>query len=366
MKMICLGAPRVIMSNPESLHDYFAWPTVARLQSGAIAVVASGYRLRHVCPFGKAVISYSMDEGETFSAPAPVIDTVLDDRDAGIAAFGKKGVIVTSFNNTTAFQRRWLNGDTSAQAAYCMAYLDTVPAEKEQAALGSQFRLSDDGGVTFGALHRSPITSPHGPTVLADGSLLWVGRTFTCDDSYLGSDRDRIEAYTVHPDGRMTYVGRIENIEENGRRLLSCEPHTLALADGTLLCHIRVQQIAGDPVFTTYQARSADGGKTWTKPVRLLEVTGGAPAHLFQSTDGTLFSVYGYRNAPFGIRVMYSLDGGESWSTDHVLYENTVSGDLGYPATVELADGTFLTVFYAHPAPGAPAVILAQKWQAEL
>ena len=87
MKVILDGTPQVIMSNPASRHNYFAWPSVARLQNGRIAVVASGFRLVHVCPFGKAVISYSEDEGRTYTFPAPVIDTPLDDRDAGILAF---------------------------------------------------------------------------------------------------------------------------------------------------------------------------------------------------------------------------------------------------------------------------------------
>lgn len=102
-----MGSPKVIMSNPEGRFRYFAWPSVARLQNGSIAAVASGFRLRHLCPFGKAVIAYSFDEGESYTNPAPVIDTPLDDRDAGILAYGEKNVIITSFNNTVAMQRQW-------------------------------------------------------------------------------------------------------------------------------------------------------------------------------------------------------------------------------------------------------------------
>ena len=100
MKTEIIGKPEVIMSNKNSKHNYFAWPTVARLKDGTIAVGASGFRFFHICPFGKAVISYSRDGGKTYSLPAPVIDTPLDDRDAGICPFGESGVIFTSFNNT--------------------------------------------------------------------------------------------------------------------------------------------------------------------------------------------------------------------------------------------------------------------------
>lgn len=48
------------------------------------------FRLRHVCPFGKGIICYSYDEGKTWTKPAVVIDTPLDDRDCGIVAYGIK------------------------------------------------------------------------------------------------------------------------------------------------------------------------------------------------------------------------------------------------------------------------------------
>ena len=89
MKITKIGATQIIMSNPQSKHNYFAWPTAARLKDGKIAVAASGFRLRHVCPFGKTVASYSVNDGESYTAPEPVIDTVLDDRDGGILAFGE-------------------------------------------------------------------------------------------------------------------------------------------------------------------------------------------------------------------------------------------------------------------------------------
>ena len=99
MKIIQIGDPKIVMDNPNSHHNYFGWPTVARLQNGKIAVAASGFRLRHVCPFGKAVMSVSEDEGAHYTAPAPIIDTVLDDRDTGLCPFGESGLVLTSFNN---------------------------------------------------------------------------------------------------------------------------------------------------------------------------------------------------------------------------------------------------------------------------
>ena len=77
MKITPIGNARIIMSNPFSKHNYFGWPSAARLQNGTIAVVASGLRLRHICPFGKTVISYSEDEGESESETNKPVDTKI-------------------------------------------------------------------------------------------------------------------------------------------------------------------------------------------------------------------------------------------------------------------------------------------------
>lgn len=357
MKIVRIGEPKIVMANSESRHNYFAWPTVARLQNGKIAVVASGFRCRHICPFGKTVISYSENDGETYTAPAPVIDTVLDDRDGGIVPFGEKGVIVTSFNNTVAFQRRY------ARSSYDLGYLDLITPEAEQIALGSTFRISNDCGVTFGKIHKSPITSPHGPVELPDGTLLWVGRTFSHENQKQISDC--IQAYRINPDGSTAYVGEIENIKIGDADTLSCEPHAIILDDGAILTHIRVQSMGGEKLFTIYQSESHDNGKTWTKPKPVLPRLGGSPPHLFKHSSGMLICTYGYREVPFGIKAMFSSDGGKTWDIGNDIYVNNVNGDLGYPSTIELKDGSLLTVFYAHQGEGQPAVIMQQKWRFE-
>lgn len=364
MKVITMGEPQVIMSNPGSKHDYFAWPTVTRLQNGKIAVVASGFRRRHICPFGKTVISYSEDEGKTYTQPAPVIDTVLDDRDGGILPFGKSNVIVTSFNNTIGFQR------SCAQDAYDMAYLDGVSAEEEAQALGATFRFSNDCGVTFGGLYKSPVSSPHGPVELKDGSLLWVGNPLRfVTRSAKDETEDCLEVYRIYPDGSSEYVSGIENIQAGDRKLFSYEPHAIVLKDGTILVHIRVEYPgengAAYQTFTIYQTKSSDNGKTWSKPEQILPQLGGSPAHLFMHSSGVLISTYGYREAPYGVKVMFSKDNGENWEHGYDIYVNHVGPDLGYPSTVELNDGSMLTVFYAHPQENEPAVIMQQRWRLE-
>ena len=62
---------------------------------------------------------------------------------------------------------------------------------------------------------------------------------------------------------------------------------------------------------------------------------------------------------------MFSEDEGKTWDADHDLYINHVSDDIGYPSTIELPDGSLLTVFYARTAEDKPCTIVQQKWSFE-
>ena len=349
MKIELIEEAKTIISNPNSKFGYFAWPTVALLQNGVIAVGASGFRFEHVCPFGKAVISYSYDGGETYTNPAPVIDTPLDDRDAGICTFGEKGVIFTSFNNSADMQRQY-NEDNK----FVQAYIDTITKEDEEKYLGVTFRISRDCATTFGEIYRSPVTCPHGPTELRDGTILWVGTDFYDYES-------GIKVVKFNPENCETeLVGQI--VLDDDFCVLS-EPHLLELPNGKLICQIRGER-SDDSVFTVYQSVSEDGGKTWTVPEMLLDETGGSPPHMIQLRSGVIVSTYGRRKMPYGIMAMFSTDGGKTWEKDVRLYENLVSDDIGYPSTIELDDGTLLTVFYAKDGDDeAPCVIKQLKWR---
>ena len=353
---------KVICSNEGSLHSYFAWPSVARLKDGRLAMVASGFRLAHICPFGKCIISYSSDEGQTWSLPAIVMDTPLDDRDGGITAFGESSVIVTSFNNNIEAQRNW-SAWYHDSMTYRNSYLDLVEKKCDwEKYLGSTYRISHDNGVTFGELMKIPVGCPHGPAVMPDGTLLYVGRKFSADDSF--RDETHLSCYKMYPNGTFEYISEIENVcwenDNSDRELVSCEPHAIVLEDGKIIVHIRVQ--GGKGVFTIYQSESLDGGKTFTKPHRLLAENGGSPAHIIDD-NGTLISTYGYRNVPYGIRAMFSKDGGETWDIDNVIVDNGDNGDLGYPSSVVLEDGSILTVFYAKPEGYSSAVIMQVIWR---
>ena len=179
--------------------------------------------------------------------------------------------------------------------------------------------------------------------------------------------------------GTMCYSGYYTRTDATGARVnLACS-HSANTPDiffssaieetVTINGDIRVQHNADRHMvyrfFTIYQCESSDGGKTWTKPYPILDRLGGSPPHLYRHSSGTLICTYTCREAPYATYAMLSRDEGATWETNFEINVNGVSHDLGYPSTVELKDGSLITVFYAHPTRGEPAVVIQQQWRIE-
>lgn len=345
----------VVCANADSIFNYFAWPSVTRLPDGTLAAVASGFRLEHICPFGKGVICYSHDEGGTWTAPAVIIDTPLDDRDCGISVIGENKVIVTSFNNTVQFQRERLEkkADDYPYTALIDGYLKSFDAaQAEDQYLGSTYVISRDGGYTFGDIKRSPVTSIHGPCVRG-GETLYIGRDYR--GRFHG---EKLLCCVLDENDDFRVLSEIAQVDAPGNPALGCEPHAAVLPDGSIVVCIRVQS---PDIFTLYQCESYDGGRSFTLP-RRIGPDGGAPGHLLLHSSGVLICTFGYRLEPFGQRVMFSRDFGKTWSSDYILRGDGPSKDLGYPCTVELRDGSLLSVYYQRPARHESAIIMQSVW----
>ena len=164
-----------------SIFGYQGWGTVARDEAGTLYAVASGFRVSHICPFGKTVMYISKNEGKTWSPPIVINDTYMDDRDAGILYLGNGRMLVTWFTHSAeAYQTRWYESiGRRAEPAALDATLgmlhgyDHIP--KEERLAGSYIRISEDYGMTWGETIRIPISAPHGPTLCRDGSLIYLG-----------------------------------------------------------------------------------------------------------------------------------------------------------------------------------------------
>lgn len=324
----------------QTLFGYFAWPTVARLPDGRIIAVCSGFRMRHVCPFGRVVAFYSEDEGASWSSPVLLSDSLLDSRDAGICV-SKDLVLLTTFTSGKAVQEKYMDmwyryDGLKKENDFISAYLNLIDGKAEKEQLGSFVMLGN--GYRFGERIRvfGNLSAPHGAFAKNGGGFWYAGeyRSFGADEAQgklalLGSD-----------DGiRWTEKGEID-LPENDLRF--CECHGIQLPDGKIIVLVRVQ---GQGKFEIWQSESYDEGAGFT-PLRPV-IGDGAPPHIIRHSSGALICSYANRTLPHaGPRAAISFNGGESWEHRIVLRSDAAGEDIGYSSSVELRDGRVLTVFY--------------------
>ena len=109
-----------------------------------------------------------------------------------------------------------------------------------------------------------------------------------------------------------------------------------------------------------------DDGATWREIARPAESTGGSvgnPPSMIRLRDGRLVVTYGYRSAPYGIRARISDDRGRTWGREIMLRDDGGCWDLGYPRTVERADGRVVTIYYFNDDPKSERYIAATIWK---
>lgn len=107
---------------------------------------------------------------------------------------------------------------------------------------------------------------------------------------------------------------------------------------------------------------SPDDGRSWYRLEEPNINNAGNPATLTRLADGRIALVYGWRLPPYGIRGRISEDDGQSWSDEFILRDDGSNWDLGYPRTVQRADGKLVTVYYFNDARGKERHIAATIW----
>lgn len=356
---------KVISQQPEFYHG---WSTVARRKDGELWLSWSGGRESHVCPFGQVHAMTSRDDGATWTWPRVLLDTAIDDRDSGVLETAKGTLLVTTFTSL-AYEDRLKQATLAAKNADIGTAKTVMPPEQlarwnaahsrlgdaeRKAELGEWLIRSADGGKSWSTRIPTLVNSPHGPIQLADGRLLYVGKHLWTADKKIGVCESK--------DDGLTWQWLAEIPTRRGDTVVRGyhELHAVEAANGTIIAQIRNHNDADKG--GTLQTESADGGRTWSEPHA---ITFGMPSHLLRLRDGRLLMTYGHRRAPFGNQARISTDHGKTWSEPMILSGDGKGGDLGYPSTVELADGTLLTVWYESMAQPKLAVLRQAKWRLE-
>jgi sialidase-1 len=353
---------KTISQQPEFYHG---WSTVARRQNGDLWVSWSGGRESHVDPFGQVHAMTSRDNGATWTFPRVLLDSATDDRDSGVLETAKGTLLVTTFTSVayeahlqkaSVFGEHTDTGWTSKsmppeQVAKWRAAHERLSDVERKAELGEWVIRSTDGGRVWSPRIATIVNSPHGPIQLRDGRLLYAGKQLWNQDRKIG--------VSVSSNDGLTWQWLAAIPARTGDKSNSYhELHAVEAANGTIVAQIRNHNDADKG--STLQTESADGGRTWSAP---RPICYGFPSHLLRLRDGRLLMSYGYRRKPYGNRARISTDHGKTWSDEVVISADGKDGDLGYPSTVELADGTLLTVWYEGLAKPKLAVLRQAKWQ---
>jgi len=348
-KGFCIMTPEILLENSPISREpgdfptlaYYGWPSVTVDENGVTYVVCSK-RLRHIDPYGKVMLYKSFDQGASWSEGLCLIDTVLDDRDAGILYLGGRHFVVTTFSHTASLYLENANAswtkwqqDVGADEAERRRSLWAGCSDADLTGRSS-YIITNDYFATWGAQRMIPITAPHGPMLLAGGELLYVGVPFHAEFAggkalspgvYCFISRDCGESWQQHSEISVD------------ARFGACEAHGVQLRDGSIVVSLRTAD------FHTLTCRSLDGGLTWTAPQ---DLTYGAPAHLLQLADDSVLITYSKRADVTGQCARRSTDGGVSWSEEFYISRpnSETDFDLGYPATAQYADGSLITVYY--------------------
>lgn len=339
---------KVVSRITDGPFRYQAWPTIAKAKDGTLFLGVAGHRQGHFCPFGKNYLYESRDNGESWIGPRIINESYLDNRDVGLLTWGEQNLLMCSVTHSPDQYKNWderagTHPHYKIRTPLAMGLRETwKELDEKELERHSFIRVSHDNGKSWSERRNAPVFAPHGPTMLQDGGILYIGRKFDLDRTNYD-----ILAYVSYDEGiSWKFVSKLPYPSCYKDELLS-EPYAIRLKNGEIFAAVRSESTAIWPARETlkiYTTRSKDNGKSWSEPQPL--DLHGAPPHLLEHSSGALILAYSRRKAPMGEYVRVSYDNGVSWSEDCCISPPPPDWDHGYPTSVELENGDILTTYY--------------------
>ena len=307
-----------------SLQGYF--PVLVKTGSRELAVI---YRTggSHVSLSATLAVSRSLDGGVSWTDPVEIAPRWQDARNPAMGV-NAEGHLVVGF---------WIAKDAYDFQDGLGKWIGYYPGRP----LNNYRTISTDGGLTWREPEPLNYThikcgSPYGRIITApDGTLLMSIYGIPADDE---TGKKNMICLIRSRDGGLTW-GDESVVAHNFN-----ETSFAFMPDGVLVAAARNWN---DGAYTAI-LESHDQGYTWSEPVRVTRKAE-HPADLTLLQSGKLLLTFGRRVRPMGCGALISDDFGKSWRTDQEILlagDGVRSGDLGYPSTVQLDDGTIVTALY--------------------
>ncbi|GHT95108.1 hypothetical protein FACS1894141_3090 [Spirochaetia bacterium] len=340
--------------------EYVAFPNLAWIDDTTLACFFRHAKERqkeygtytHIDPTAKDVFITSSDGGKTFSTKLNVVlDDDMSEQDPCVTVLKSGRIIVTCFRWQLAGEGK---GPETWGKELFARYGRTKAGFYDTFNIGFNVNISDDKGKTWRHL---PVILPDGYnlgsavrgniTELPDGKLLMpfygtkkIGDLASCGVVASGDQGE-------------TWAFLSEAACDPDKNFL--EPNLFRTTSGRIFMLIRTQTdylkpgVAFDDTYLgLHYAVSDDNGKTFGPVIEVPSIFASSPFHVLQLQSGKTFMCYGHRRKPFGIRG--KLCNGELDDLDSapeiVFCDDAPNGDLGYPHSAQLKDGSILLSYY--------------------
>jgi predicted neuraminidase len=335
----------VVMTMPNSVESPFfetgtlaasvpgrrvnAYPVIARTAAGQLFTVWSV----HGEGRGKTAVvvgAFSQDGGKTWGEPRTLIATPgKHDYDPNIVIDGKRILV---YSTTTGDQRQGIDQS--------WIYMSMSEDEGKTWSQPVEIRMP----------YKYVVGKRHIGIKLQDGTLAmpfaWDLWAETDTPARTEGEMDLKSGVLLSKDGGLTWEphGALHIFEPKVTPFSTggvCEPALVELANGELYMLMRTGTA------WLYEARSRDGGHTWTRP-RPSKLAGhNTPMALWRLDQNPKEVIVIWNNSPryrHPLSVAISADGGRSWSQPkNVAVSN--GPQVSYPGITQARDGTFVAVW---------------------
>lgn len=317
-----------IIGRHVAAEQYCAWPNVTKLPDGTLAAIIYNQPSHAKLP-GEVECWTSSDGGTWKKTGNPTPHDPDTNRMNVGAGLNRRGELVVLSSG-------WALGAPVAPGDAKRKLLQVLPCWSS---------TSSDGGKTW-RLNKNALPEPFENC----GPFIPFGDVLPADDRSL-----RAVFYFVRQDEMKRNDVWMFSSNDDGA---TWQPHALlaeghnetaifSLGKGRWLAAARRQREG----LATDLYKSDDDGKTWTLAMPISDEMQ-HPADIMRLSDGRLLLVYGNRQpGKFGVLAKLSRDDGATWSQPLALVDDCGSRDCGYPASVQLADGTVVTGYYADKTP---------------